>query len=761
MDQSDGETGEVETKRRSDRVAAKPQKRWSFDEDSDSDAGPSRKRSKPGPRRSRSGPRGPRRMSVKPTTPKCIFCEAYPSTACAYAQHLSAKHKSTLIANQIYAVCSCGVEVRSWTHDAAHNLICDGKHFSLHKLDPADVARGRRERTRNSRSVPLRQRSVVAAIAAAAAAARSAATAAFNDAGEKEQEERGRRRKRKEKDDVKMEVDNEVKKEKEDQKEKMEDIDDEEMETEETDNKEIKKERRERKNGEEKVAIRRAEIMEDIEEEEKEKKEQGKVENGEGNAHEEEEEEETEDEKEEEDDEEQENAAEYKQGGYHPVSIGDVYNERYRVVRKLGYGRFSTVWLCKDAITKRKVALKISKSDENYTATAEDEIKLLDAISRVDKSDPRRDKVVQLLESFSHTGVHGQHVCLVFEPLTCNLLKLIERSNYQGLEIDKVRTIMRQVLQGLDFLHTKCKIIHTDIKPENILVKMVKGKISKVKIADLGNACWTHHHFADAIQTKEYRSPEVLVGLEYGTGADIWSTACMAFEVAMGGYLFEPVEAPNHSSEADHLAKITRMLGPILPEVYKEGAHWDEFFNEEGKLLHDSNINPRSWPLMMELLRKQWNRVDVEQFCAFLEPMLEIDQDNRGTAAQCLQEDWLLHPPVARPAPVVAATSAAAAEEEKAAAGYGAPALVAAAEAEETEETAANDAAPVSAAAAAAADGEETRREGEEMMEEGSNGRHVAEMEKEMIEVRLVDDNQEPVNGIFGEIEVEEESVGF
>ena len=48
-----------------------------------------------------------------------------------------------------------------------------------------------------------------------------------------------------------------------------------------------------------------------------------------------------------------------------------------------------------------------------------------------------------------------------------------------------------------------------------------------VKIADLGNACWVDHHFTDDIQTRQYRSPEVIVGAKWGISADVWSLACM------------------------------------------------------------------------------------------------------------------------------------------------------------------------------------------------------------------------------------------
>lgn len=53
------------------------------------------------------------------------------------------------------------------------------------------------------------------------------------------------------------------------------------------------------------------------------------------------------------------------------------------------------------------------------------------------------------------------------------------------------------------------------------------GESIKIKIADLGNACWVNHHFTEDIQTRQYRSPEVILGAKWDAGADIWSLACM------------------------------------------------------------------------------------------------------------------------------------------------------------------------------------------------------------------------------------------
>ncbi|XP_048029429.1 SRSF protein kinase 1b isoform X1 [Megalobrama amblycephala] len=599
------------------------------------------------------------------------------------------------------------------------------------------------------------------------------------------------------------------------------------------------------------------------------------------------------------DDEEQEDPNDYCKGGYHHVKIGDLFNGRYHVIRKLGWGHFSTVWLAWDTQGKRFVAMKVVKSAEHYTETALDEIKLLRAVRNTDQNDPSREKVVQLLDDFKISGVNGTHVCMVFEVLGHHLLKWIIKSNYQGLPLPCVKSIIRQVLQGLDYLHTKCKIIHTDIKPENILMdvneayikrlaaeatewqksgapppsgsavstapapkqmaKMSKNKKKKmkkkqkrqaellekrileieglekgpdggeeeeedetetpdstpsvpsshtlhditaeatldgvtdgwsqlrgtvnghspgledeqsldlqqqmkddtpvnpydsgtegsdltnpypacngteekepsppspaatdgnrplicgmvesqcprvqdqespmaelngsgsvespraemgltmevdpsaqvvteeeslkdakiaagnlllnpleplnadkiqVKIADLGNACWVHKHFTDDIQTRQYRSLEVLIGSGYGTPADIWSTACMAFELATGDYLFEPHSGEEYSRDEDHIALIIELLGKIPRKLVMNGKYSKEFFTKKGDLRHITKLKP--WGLQDVLVEKyEWSREEALNFSDFLLPMLDLIPEKRATAAECLRHSWI------------------------------------------------------------------------------------------------------------------------
>ena len=213
------------------------------------------------------------------------------------------------------------------------------------------------------------------------------------------------------------------------------------------------------------------------------------------------------------------------------MHVGEVYNARYEVLRKLGWGHFSTVWLCHDRRTGEQVALKVQKSAEHYMDAAYDEIEILKVTSQraaeaeaalreewdaefaaaledattngmklppaddeSEEAEAARDRVgrlahilmqkeppslhthvVRLVDNFLHTGPHGTHMCMVFETLGDNLLALIKAYRYRGIPLGLVRKYTRQVSIGMDFLHRVCGVIHTDLKPENVLLT---GKVS-------------------------------------------------------------------------------------------------------------------------------------------------------------------------------------------------------------------------------------------------------------------------------------------
>lgn len=162
----------------------------------------------------------------------------------------------------------------------------------------------------------------------------------------------------------------------------------------------------------------------------------------------------------------------------------------------------------------------------------------------------------------------------------------------------------------------------------------------EVKIADLGNACWVHKHFTEDIQTRQYRSLEVILGASYNVSADIWSTACMAFELATGDYLFEPHSGENYCRDEDHIAHIIELLGPIPKKIIQSGTLSHFVFNKKGELRHITGLKP--WGLDEVLIQKyEWSVDDATSFADFLRPMLEFDPDKRAPAAQCLEHPWL------------------------------------------------------------------------------------------------------------------------
>lgn len=87
---------------------------------------------------------------------------------------------------------------------------------------------------------------------------------------------------------------------------------------------------------------------------------------------------------------------------------------------------------------------------------------------------------VQLLNSFIHTGANGSHFIMVFEILGVNLLEIMKRYDYKGVPIPIVRRMSKQILLGLDYLHRFCKIIHTDLKPENVIISLTKEELTEI-----------------------------------------------------------------------------------------------------------------------------------------------------------------------------------------------------------------------------------------------------------------------------------------
>lgn len=140
----------------------------------------------------------------------------------------------------------------------------------------------------------------------------------------------------------------------------------------------------------------------------------------------------------------------YRYGGYHPVHLGDSLGDdaRYRVLHKIGSGLSSTVWLCRDTVEGKYVALKIIMADKSKDSPELNSLKLKD----VRHEESGGDKIAIPEDHFWTEGPNGTHLCLVLPVLGPRVPDILALAN-NPLRFSKSAAI--QVVEGLEFLHRK------------------------------------------------------------------------------------------------------------------------------------------------------------------------------------------------------------------------------------------------------------------------------------------------------------------
>ena len=185
------------------------------------------------------------------------------------------------------------------------------------------------------------------------------------------------------------------------------------------------------------------------------------------------------------------------------------------------------------------------------------------------------------------------------------------------------------------------------------IMKTLKEKFSRrgpeidpsieVKICDVGNACWFNHHFSSIIQTRQYRAPEVILGINYNESSDIWSLACMVFELATGDFLFDPRKGDTYSKNDDHLAQIIELVGKMPKNFALSGSNSMKYFNKNGKLKRIRKLV--YYPLIKILTEKyHFKENEAKALNDFIMPMLEYYPNKRITARELLRHPWLTMP---------------------------------------------------------------------------------------------------------------------
>eukprot|EP00294_Goniomonas_avonlea_P015907 CAMPEP_0114552250 /NCGR_PEP_ID=MMETSP0114-20121206/7027_1 /TAXON_ID=31324 /ORGANISM="Goniomonas sp, Strain m" /LENGTH=575 /DNA_ID=CAMNT_0001737119 /DNA_START=284 /DNA_END=2011 /DNA_ORIENTATION=- len=321
--------------------------------------------------------------------------------------------------------------------------------------------------------------------------------------------------------------------------------------------------------------------------------------------------------------------------GDYTIVFHDHLSYRYEILGILGKGSFGVVAKCYDWKTNQLIALKVIRNKKRFHHQALVEVKILEHL-RDNWTDSDGSSTIVFMSEYFY---FRNHMCISFELLCINLYEFIKNNKFQGLSLGLIRRFALQLLVSLRFLR-KFRVIHCDLKPENILLKAPNK--SSIKVIDFGSSCFEDERVYTYIQSRFYRSPEVILGLPYDTGIDMWSFGCILAELYTGYPLF-PGE-----NEVEQLACIMEVLG-LPPRHLVDAA-------TRRKMFFDSNLNPRIVPNSRGKKRRPGSkdvmsaiRCSDPLFVNFLEGCLRWDKALRLTPEQALQHEWITEASVPPP----------------------------------------------------------------------------------------------------------------
>ncbi|KDR77473.1 hypothetical protein GALMADRAFT_65701 [Galerina marginata CBS 339.88] len=375
--------------------------------------------------------------------------------------------------------------------------------------------------------------------------------------------------------------------------------------------------------------------------------------------------------------------------GFFPARHGLLLNDgRYKIMRKLGRGQYSSTWLVSDSQATETPQYYAAKILTAYATALHRKGLLLELeILKAIKELKGIHKLPRLLDDFEIDGPHGQHLCLVMPVLSTDVSSFRRSAPSKRLGLQAVKIIVVQVVESLVSLHA-AQIIHTDVKPDNVLFaegtapqsiekllednpvsvngefelhgvqypiilsqpvphpfrwddRPTEVELYSVMLADLGSAQWADKEPTTRIVGAiGLRAPEVILGPNFDNKVDVWAVGCMAFELLTGHWLFNPQSGSTWSTEDDHLAKMIEVTGETFSEsMLSASPKSAEYFDKDGKLLRIDELLPV--PLETAMMNYGLPEAEVIPAANFIRACLHLNPKERSSASDLEAHPWL------------------------------------------------------------------------------------------------------------------------
>ncbi|KAJ4984062.1 serine/threonine-protein kinase SRPK3 [Stagonosporopsis vannaccii] len=332
-------------------------------------------------------------------------------------------------------------------------------------------------------------------------------------------------------------------------------------------------------------------------------------------------------------------AEEYRPGGFHPVKIGDTFHDgRYKVIRKLGEGSFSTVWLAVSSSVPKYAALKITMAKSPLTTK---ELVIMKHLTSSAPTDPRSQHIIKLLDDFQHEGPNGIHQCLILEVMAASAASLVHKLPENQPRQWRVpqrypkaiaKKTLLHTLKGLSLLHEN-GVVHSDVQPGNLLflitdldhleqqqleqsvtmltipLHRTDRKVDKwaplnlyraqslhdhiqlgpglcVKLSDFGAAFFAADPPYSTITPSGLRAPELILKQPFGAGIDIWSFGCLMYEFLTGEALFTVNvigcdQEDQDDADDEHLCQLNDIIRPLSDSMMSAWPRSSKWFDAD------------------------------------------------------------------------------------------------------------------------------------------------------------------------------------